>query len=124
LRPPFASSKFSRSYGISGPPYNTSVHNPDGILIGLFVFLQGSQLWQTETPFTRYNLLSNWFDNRNCIVYTNIQPVVKPVWQPVWQMGCIAYTAGCQTWLYNPVGRTVAVRSTRLSNRLYRVNGV
>jgi len=54
----------------------------------------------TKAPFTRYNLLSNRFDNQlnvcvhdttgcqsgcqtrltsGCIVYTNIQPVVKPV---------------------------------------------
>jgi len=38
-----------------------------------------------------------------CIVYTNIQPVVKPVCQPV---GCLF------------------TRYSRLSNRLYRVNGV
>jgi len=50
-----------------------------------------------------------------CIVYTNIQPVVKPVRQPVWQpaVSCI-----------QPV--VVAVRSTRLSNRfdnrLYHLN--
>jgi len=39
-----------------------------------------------KAPFTRYNLLST-----GCIVYTNIQPVVKPVWQPVWQtaVSCI-----------------------------------
>ena len=49
---------------------------------------------QRKAPFTRYNLLSNRlssrFDNRvalnvcihnttGCIMYTNIQPVVKPV---------------------------------------------
>ena len=59
----------------------------------------------TQAPFTWYNLLSYqlsiWFDNRvnvcihnttccqthcqtglttGCIVYTNIQPVVKPIW--------------------------------------------
>ena len=32
-----------------------------------------------------------------CIVYTNIQPVVKAVWQPAVSTGCIMYTAGCQT---------------------------
>jgi len=64
-------------------------------------------------------------------VYT-IQPVVNPDWQPV--ASCIQtfnrlsnpYTAGCQTGLYNRFDnrvertvadkRTVAVRSTRLSN--------
>jgi len=36
-----------------------------------------------QAPFTRYNLC--------CIVYTNIQPVVKPVSQPAWQpaVSCI-----------------------------------
>ena len=39
-----------------------------------------------KDPFTRYNLLSNPLSNplstgftTGCIVYTNIQPVVKPV---------------------------------------------
>ena len=53
-------------------------------------------------PFTRYNLLSNRFDNR---------------WYRVYK-----HSIGCQTGLYNhfwqPVERTVAVRSTLLSNRL------
>jgi len=61
----------------------------------------------SKAPFTRYNLLSNWFWNRfdnrlnvfihdtincqtglttGCIVYTNIQRVVNPIWQPVWQL--------------------------------------
>jgi len=65
-------------------------------------------------------------------VYT-IQPVVKPVWQPVWQtpVSCIQPVVnpvvqpglttgwtnnGCSL---NTVEWTVAVRSTRLSNRLY-----
>jgi len=51
-----------------------------------------------------------------------IKPVVKSVWQLVWQNGCIVYTAGCQTGCTtrfdNRVERTVAVRSTRLSNRV------
>ena len=67
-----------------------------------------------------------------CIVYTHIQPVVKPVSQPVWQpaVSCIQpvvkpvvqpglttgwTNSGCS---FNPVERTVAVHSTRLSNRL------
>ena len=41
----------------------------------------------TEAPFTRYNL----FDNRGCIVYTNIQPVAGLT------NGCIVYIAGYQT---------------------------
>jgi len=62
------------------------------------------------------NQLSNGFDNprltTGCIVYTNIQPVVKPVWQPYWQpavscIGCIVYTACCQTGC-----------TTRFDNRL------
>jgi len=83
-----------------------------------------------------------------CIVYTNIQLVVKPVWQPVWQpaVSCIA---GCQTgcttrfdnrlneqWLFvHPVVQPVwqpAVSckqtsnrlSERFDNHLYHVNGV
>ena len=74
-----------------------------------------------------------------CIVYTNIQPVVKPVWQtavsciqpvvkrvvqPVRQLcwtNSLFVQHGCQTCLTNtvwqPVERT-AVRSTRLSNRV------
>ena len=84
-----------------------------------------------------------------CIMYRNIQPVVKPVRQPA--VSCIqpaiVYIASCQTGLTTgwtnsgcSVERTVAVsssglttvlnqqpvRSTRLSNqfnnRLYRVN--
>jgi len=46
--------------------------------------------------YTRYNRLSNGFENRlnvcihdtlttGCVVYTDIYPVVKPIWQPVWQ---------------------------------------
>jgi len=91
-------------------------------------------------PFTRYNLLSNQlsirFDNRvnvcihdttGCIVHTNIQPVVNPIWQPavsciqlvvkpVVQPGTTGWTnCGCS---FNTVERTVAVRSTRLSNRV------
>jgi len=107
--------------------------------------LHASHMPDPQAPFTRHNLLSNRSDNRvnvcihdttscqthcqtgcqmrlttGCIVYTNIQPVVKPclsnrLYNPVWQ----------------PVERT-AVRSTRFSirlsnpfdNRLYRVNGV
>ena len=73
-----------------------------------------------------------------CIMYTNIQPVVKPVWQPA--VSCIQpvvkpvvqpglttgwTNSGCS---FNMVERTLVVRSTRLSNwlynRFYRVNGV
>ena len=63
-----------------------------------------------------------------------IQPVVKPVWQPR-LYHVYKHSTGCQTglttgWMFvhtiQPVTveRTVAVRSTRLSNRLYRANGV
>ena len=60
----------------------------------------GKPVWQpVESLFTRLNSwLYNRFDNRlevcihdttccptGCIVYTNIQPVVKAVWQPVGQ---------------------------------------
>ena len=64
----------------------------------------------SKAPFTRYNRL---FDNRLYRVYSRLS---NRLYNPVWQ----------------PVERTVAVRSTRLSNRLsirfdnrlYRVNGV
>jgi len=36
-----------------------------------------------------------------CIVYTNIQPVVKPVWQPVWQPA-----VSCIQPVVNPVVQT------------------
>jgi len=97
----------------------------------------------SKAPFTWYNLLSNWFDNpvnvcmhdstgceTRCQTglytnrfdngYLNIQPVVKPVWQMavpfVVQPGLTTgwTNSGC---LFNTVERTVAVRSTRLSNR-------
>jgi len=47
----------------------------------------------------------------SCIVYTNIQPVVKPVCRLTTGLisGCIVYTAGF---------------TTQFDNRLYRVNGV
>jgi len=55
----------------------------------------------TKAPFTRYNRLSNQLST-GCIVYINIQPVVKPVWQQIWQ----------------PVG-CLFTRYSQLSNRLY-----
>jgi len=51
-----------------------------------------------EAPFTRYNLLSNWFDNRLYHVYSRLS---NRLYNPVWQ----------------PVERTVAVRSTRLKKQ-------
>jgi len=36
-----------------------------------------------QAPFTRYNLLSNRFDNRLYRVGYSIQPAVKPVYNPV-----------------------------------------
>ena len=48
----------------------------------------------TKAQFTRYNLLSDGCQTTTgCIVYTNIQPVVKPGLTT----SCILYTAGCQT---------------------------
>jgi len=79
--------------------------------------------------YTRYNRLSTGCQTRwqtglttGCIVYTNIQSVVKLVWQPVWQPA-----VSCIQPVVKPVvqpGLTTAlneqsVRSTRLSNRLY-----
>jgi len=95
----------------------------------------------TKAPFTRYNRLSNPFDNRfwqpvwqtavSCIHYIRLSNRLhNPVWQPVegqWlfvQHGC---QTGCQTGLYNRfdnrVERTVCSFNTVvkpcLSNRLY-----
>ena len=101
-------------------------------------------------PFTRYNLLSNRFDNRlnvcihdttgcqtglttGCIMYTNIQPT-----------GCIVYTADCQIgcttqfdnrlneqWLFVQHCCQTGCQTVRqpavlcyFDNRLYRVNRV
>ena len=117
-----------------------------------------------KAPFTRYNLLSNRFDNQlnvcihdttgrqtslttGCIVYTNIQPVVKRQTRLTTGLttgltnGCIVYTAGCQTGcttrfdnrldvcLHDTAGcQTSYTTDSRLSNqfdnRLHRVNGV
>jgi len=81
-----------------------------------------------DTPFTRYNRLSNRLYNRfdNRLYYVNkhptgcqtglttgwmfvytIQPVVKRVWQPVWQP-CWT-NSHCS---FNRVERTASVRST------------
>jgi len=56
----------------------------------------------TNTSFTRYNRLSNRFDNR--------------FWQPVEQTAVRSTLLSNRVW--QPVERTVAVRSTGLSNRL------
>jgi len=45
-----------------------------------------------------------------------VQPVVKTVWQPV--VSCIQTFNRLSNPVWQPVERTVAVRSTRLSNRL------
>jgi len=41
----------------------------------------------TKAPFTRYNRLSNPFDNRFDKRLYRVQPVVKPVVQPGWITG-------------------------------------
>ena len=97
-----------------------------------------------ETPYTRYNRLSNRllsnplynrFDNRlyhvnkhptGCqtglttgwmFVYT-IQPVVKPVWQPCWTNShCSLNRTGCQTGLYNRIDNRLYTQHSHLSNR-------
>jgi len=89
-----------------------------------------------KAPFTRYNLLSNRFDNQLnvCTIQPVVKPVVKPVSQPV--VSCIQAFNRLSVWQpavsciqpvvkpigqpgsFNPVERTVAVRSTRLSNRV------
>jgi len=56
-----------------------------------------------------------------CIVYTNIQPVVKLVWRPVWQTA-----VSCIQSVVKPVGCLFTRYSrlwNRLYNRLYGVNG-
>jgi len=69
-----------------------------------------------------------------CMVYTNIQPVVKPVRQPVWQpaVSCIQPVVKPVVQpVWQPVG-CLFTRYNRLSNRLYNrfenwlyhVNGV
>jgi len=61
-----------------------------------------------KAQFTRYNLLSNRFDNLfsnrfDNIVYTNIQPVVEPVSQPVSQPVCRPQgRAKVANWRYFP----------------------
>ena len=75
-------------------------------------------------PFTRHNLLSNRLStgSTGCIVYTNIQPVVKLVWQPV---GCLfTRYSRLSNRLYNPVWQPVwQPFDNRFDNKLYRVNG-
>jgi len=104
----------------------------------------GKQRQSSKTPFTRYNRLSNGFDNRieNRVERTavrstgcqtglynrfdkhglttgwmfvyTIQPVVKRIWQPVWQ------------WVWQLVVsciQTFTRLSDRFDNRLCRVNG-
>jgi len=105
-----------------------------------------------KAPFTRYNLLSNRFDNQlnvcihdttgrqtslttGCIVYTNIQPVVKRQTRLTTGLttgltnGCIVYTAGCQTGCTTRFDNRLDVclhdtADCQFDNRLYRVNGV
>jgi len=98
----------------------------------VLVFVMSLAVSYPEALFTRYNLLSNRFDNRLYRVYKHstpvwqpavscIQPVVKCLYNPVWQP--VERTAVRPTLLSNrvwqPVERTVAVCSTWLSNRLY-----
>jgi len=64
------------------------------------------QLVERTVLFVQHVLLTT-----GCIVYTNIQPVVKPVWQPV----------GC---LFTQYSRLSDQLYNRFNNRLYRVNGV
>ena len=96
----------------------------------------------SKAPFTRYNLLLNRlserFDNRlnvcthdttgcetglttGCIVYTNIQPVVKLGWTNGLTKRLYLVYSWLSNRLYTPVERTVAVRSTRLSNRVVQL---
>jgi len=72
----------------------------------------------SKAPFTRQNLLSNQFDKltTGCIVYTNIQSVVKAVWEPVERTAVRSTRLSNRVW--QPFEWTVAVRSTWLSNRL------
>ena len=65
-----------------------------------------NRVWQPLEQTVAVRSTQLW---TGCIVYTNIQPVVKPVWQPV-GFGC----------LFTQYSRL----SNRLYNRLYRVNGI
>ena len=120
-------SKLPLCVAIPGPLSNTwflcstRVYNPNGISIGSAIFAGLIKPRLHDTTCCQTGLTTG------CIVYTNIQPVVKPVWLPVWQpaVSCIQPVVKP---VVQPVERTVAVRSTRLSNqidnRLYHVNGV
>jgi len=84
-------------------------------------FENSIKLMLYNTPFTRYNRLTNRLYNQWMFIYT-IQPVVNPF------DNCVEWTAtvhstGCQTVLYNRfdnrVERTAAVRSTGCQTGLY-----
>ena len=97
----------------------------------------------TITPFTRYNRLSNRFDNgveRTATVRATllneqplfVQPVVTPGCTTGLTTGCIHDTAGCQTccqtglttgWMFVYTIQPVVKPDNRFDNRLYRVNG-
>jgi len=99
----------------------------------------------SKTPFTRYNLLSNRFDNRLYRVYKHSTGCHTRLTTGLTN-GCIVYTAGCQTGCItrfdNRLNEQLFVQhgcqtgyQTRLTtgcivytniqtNRLYRVNGV
>ena len=66
----------------------------------------------SKAPFTRHNLLSNRFDIQLYRVYKH-STGCQTRFTTGLTNGCIVYTAGCQTGLYN-----------RFDDRLYRVNGV
>jgi len=94
-----------------------------------------------QAPFTRYNLLSDPFDNPLYRVYSRLSNrLYNPVWEPVertalneqWpfvQQGCqTGWQPVCQTdlttgWMFVYTIQLVDLYN-RFQNRLYRVNGV
>jgi len=92
-------------------------------------YMFSSFILSRKAPFTRYNLLSNRFNNPLYHVYKHSTGCHTHLTTALTN-GCIVYTAGCQSgcttrfynrlneqWLFD-VERTVAVRSTRLLSRL------
>jgi len=80
----------------------------------------------SNTPFTRYNRLYNWFDNR--LYCVNRHPtvcsfnwlsnrVVQPVSQPCWTNSTVRST-GCQSWFDNWLNEQLLFN--RLSNHVVK----
>jgi len=101
---------------------NVCIHDTIGCQFG----------WQPVVSCIQtFNRLSNPFlttvFTTGCVVYTNIQLVVKPVWQPVGQpVKPVGQPVGCLFTRYStiPVSMVSIRLYNRFDNRLYRVNGV